>query len=462
MWLIMKTHNKDILKGDTDILNIVMDTLYDGIIAINKEGIITMISKGYAMTLGMKKEEVLGRHIAEITKETRLTVVAETGQAEIAQLQKIRDQYVVVSRIPIVKDGELIGAIAKIIFKSIKDLNSMYKSINRMESQIGGTSDNILRTNRATYTFEDIIGESEIMKRLKKFSCKAAWGMSNVLLLGESGTGKELFAHAIHKESMRRNCPFIKVNCGAIPKELLESELFGYEGGSFTGAKKEGKIGKFEMADGGTVFLDEIGDMPLYMQVKILRVLQEREVEKIGAACPKKIDVRFIAATNQNLEQLVKEGKFRSDLFYRLNVLTITVPPLKERREDIEPIAYSIIDKISNKMSKFIEGVSNDALECIKNYSWPGNIRELENVLERAITIMDNETIISLKHIPSKVTGIDNCEPVRNLDDILNDAEKEAILNSINVAKGNKSKAAKFLGISRSNLYEKMARLNID
>lgn len=455
-------YKKNILQNDSIILNIIMDTLYDGIIAINKEGFITMISKGYAMIFKKKREDIIGKHITEIVEETRLPRVVKTGQAEIAELLKIDSQYLIVSRIPIVKDGEVIGAIAKIIFKSIKDLNDMHEHINAMKKQLKGLTNNISALNRTTYSFDDIVGEGVLIKSAKRFAEKAAWSSSNVLLLGESGTGKELFAHAIHKESRRRNGAFIKVNCGAIPGELLESELFGYEGGSFTGAKKEGKIGKFELADGGTIFLDEIGDMPIYMQVKLLRVLQEKEVEKIGSDGPKKIDVRVIAATNQNLEQLVKEDKFRKDLFYRLNVLTINVPSLKERREDIETIVYHIINKISNKVSKYIEGISNEALEYIKSYSWPGNIRELENILERAITIIENETVIDVKHLPSKITEIRECKPVRNLQDILNDTEKEAILNSISAAKGNKSKAAQLLGISRSSLYEKMSKLHID
>ena len=251
-------YKKNILKNDSIILNIIMDTLYDGIIAINKEGFITMISKGYAMIFKKKREDIIGKHITEMVEETRLPRVVKTGQAEIAELLKINSQYLIVSRIPIVKDGEVIGAIAKIIFKSIKDLNDKHEHINRMKKQLNGLTNNISALNRTTYSFEDIVGEGVLIKSAKRFAEKAAWSSSNVLLLGESGTGKELFAHAIHKESRRRNGAFIKVNCGAIPGELLESELFGYEGGSFTGAKKEGKIGKFELADGGTIFLDEI------------------------------------------------------------------------------------------------------------------------------------------------------------------------------------------------------------
>lgn len=455
-------YEKNILQKDSIILNIIMDTLYDGIIAIDKEGYVTMISKGYAMIFKKKREDIIGKHITELIETTRLPRVVETGQAEIAELLKINNEYLIVSRIPIVKDGEVIGAIAKIIFKSVEDLNSMYEHINKMKKHLKGLDSSICLLNRATYSFDDIIGEGEAIASAKRFAEKAAWSSSNVLLLGESGTGKELFAHAIHRESRRRNNAFIKVNCGAIPGELLESELFGYEAGAFTGAKKEGKIGKFELADGGTIFLDEIGDMPVYMQVKLLRVLQEKEVERIGANGPKKIDIRVIAATNQDLEQLVKEGKFRSDLYYRLNVLTINIPSLRDREEDIETVVHHIINKVSNKVSKYIEGISNEALKYLKRYSWPGNIRELENVLERAITIIENETIIDVKHLPPKITTIKQCKPVRNLQDVLNDMEKEAIINSISAANGNKSKAAQLLGISRSSLYEKMSKLHIN
>jgi len=280
-------------------------------------------------------------------------------------------------------------------------------------------------------------------------------------LKGESGTGKELFAHAIHNASDRAHGNFVKVNCAAIPVDLLESELFGYEKGSFTGANKEGKIGKFELADGGTIFLDEIGDMPLYMQAKLLRVLQEKEVERIGSVVTKRIDIRVVAATNRNLENMVKSGEFREDLYYRLNVVTINIPPLRERPEDIVTLTSFLIDKICNKLDKKISGISTKAMNYMKKYRWEGNVRQLENVLERAINIVEYGGEIGLEHLPQDIMENIIEKPIEKLEDTLNKAEKEAILDALRVFNGNKTKVAKALNISRTTLYEKMTKHNI-
>ena len=330
-----------------------------------------------------------------------------------------------------------------------------------MEKELETYKTHLTQLNTASYSFDDIIGLSEKISTAKSIARKAAQTHSNVLILGESGTGKELFAHAIHLASDRLYAPFVKVNCGAIPTGLLESELFGYEGGAFTGAKKEGKIGKFEQADGGTIFLDEIGDMPLHMQVKLLRVIQEKEVEKIGSIGSKKIDVRIIAATNRNLEKSMHEGNFRQDLYYRLNVVTIYIPALRERKDDILLIANHLIKKISKDLNKKVIGISKESEYFLKNYHWEGNIRELENILERAINVIEDSNIISPIDLPEEITGIKETKIIKSLEETMVTAEKQAIIDALNAAEGNKTKTAKILEIGRTSLYEKIQKYNI-
>ncbi|RBP43981.1 sigma-54-dependent Fis family transcriptional regulator [Garciella nitratireducens] len=450
-------------KNANNILNTILEMAYDGIVVIDKEGYITMMSKAYTKFLGVEHKEVIGKHVTEIIQNTRLHIVLKTGRAEVADLQKINGNYMIASRIPIIKDGEVTGAVGKILFRDIQDLNLLHKRITKMDQELAHYKREWKNANRAYYSFSDIIGESEAIQRAKSLAERASYSMSNVLLLGESGTGKEIFAHAIHQKSKRCQFPFVKVNCAAIPRELLESELFGYEGGSFTGAQKKGKIGKFQAADGGTIFLDEIGDMPLQMQAKLLRVLQEKEIEKIGSTNTQKIDIRVIAATNQDLEDLVKKGKFRSDLFYRLNVLTIQIPALRERKGDISILVQYFLDKICNEMGKYIENISEEAMVCLQNYNWPGNIRELENVLERAVNIMDKELIIQTKHLPKEIVnnGQIESDQVISLRERIEEAEKQAIIQALKATRGNKSKAARLLEISRACLYEKMRKYQL-
>lgn len=284
-----------------------------------------------------------------------------------------------------------------------------------------------------------------------------------MLILGESGTGKELFAHATHNNSKRKEYPFIKVNCGSIPFELLESELFGYEEGAFTGAKKGGKIGKFKAADKGTIFLDEIGDLPMNMQVKLLRVLQDKEIERIGSNYTEKIDVRIISATNKDLEKMTQEGKFRLDLYYRLNVISIHIPPLRERKEDIPILSRYLVEKISKDENIEVGGIENTSIEYLNKYDWPGNVRELENIIERAINFLEEEKVIKPKHLPAKITGIvkEKDRNIKSLKSTVEEVERECIIDSIMMADGNKTKAAEMLGISRTSLYEKILKYNI-
>lgn len=448
-------------KDVTKVLNTILEIAYDGIVVVDRQGYITMMSKAYTKFLGVDHGEVIGKHVTDVIENTRMVSVMETGEPDVASPQKIKGNYMIVSRYPIIENGKVTGAVGKVLFRNVEELNILYKRISKMEDELEHYRGEIIDANRAYYSLEDIIGRDREIINTKKMAEKAAYTHSNVLILGESGTGKELFAHAIHKKSDRAPFPFVKVNCAAIPNELLESELFGYESGAFTGAHRKGKMGKFELADGGTIFLDEIGDMSLHMQAKLLRVLQEKEIEKIGSTITKKLDIRIIAATNQDLEALVSSGKFRADLFYRLNVVTINIPPLRNRLDDIELLTYHLVDKICNRLGKYIKHVSDEALMYLKNYDWPGNIRELENVLERAINILDKEVIIEARHLPKEITGRLINGELKPLRDVVAHAEALAIKDALRMSKGNKSKACRALGISRAALYDKMEKYNI-
>ena len=314
---------------------------------------------------------------------------------------------------------------------------------------------------QAQFTFEDIIGNSPAIAETKKLAASAAERKSTVLLLGETGTGKELFAQAIHNASNRRDFPFLAINCGAIPKELLESELFGYAEGAFTGAKKGGRPGKFELADQGTLFLDEIGDMPSDMQIKLLRVLQTGEVCRIGEDFPMRVNVRIVAATNADLKHQVRQGNFREDLFYRLHVFPIHIPPLRDRQEDILLLAEHILNRsLKNSYSSLV--FSPVARKRMLEYSWPGNVREMENVIERAVNITEGEKIGPEVLDESLPVLKSSPPPYQGSGSYLEELEKQAIMDVIHEMEGNLAQASKKLGIARSTLYKKIERYQLN
>ena len=454
----MKT--KAAIHNHSFIVDKLMELAYDGIVVVDQDGIITLFSKAYADFLGVRVQDVVGKHVKDVIPNTRLPLVLKTGKPEESQLQLIKGDYILASRIPLMKDGKIIGAIGKVLFRNIEELNTLHRRMSQLQQEVDQYRTKSAGLNQAKYSFHHIIGESDKMQLAKTIAEKASLTDSNVLLTSESGTGKELFAHSIHQGSVRSMKPFIKINCSAIPSELLESELFGYEEGAFTGARKGGRSGKFESADGGTLFLDEIGDMPAGMQAKLLRVLQEREVERIGAQHPLKVDVRIIAATNQNLPDMVEKGLFRADLYYRLNVIAIRIPPLRERPSDIDQLVPYLLEKICSHLGKYIEDVSPKTVQLLKSYSWPGNVRQLENILECAVNLLDG-TVITPRDLPEIVTGTPSENEIKSMRELLVDTEKDAIIKVLNFTNGKKAKTARLLKISRSNLYERMNRLNL-
>lgn len=447
------------------MMNKIFDPIPVSIILIDKDTRILMISEEFAQFLGVKRDGAIGKPVLEVDANSRFPYVFKTKKAELSMKHKFTNGHTaIVHRIPVLDDaGEVLYGFGLVLFGDVEEFKEIVNKNKLLEVEISHYKDQLKQVYGAKYSWDNIIGESEKITQAKYFGKKAANTDSTVLLIGESGTGKELFAHSIHNGSKRSHCPFVKVNCAAIPNELLESELFGYEEGAFTGAKKGGKIGKFELAHTGTIFLDEIGDMPMNMQVKLLRVLQEKEIEKLGGSKTKKIDVRVIAATNKDLKKLIVQGKFREDLFYRLNVVMIEIPSLRERLYDIEDLCLHLLDKITNRLGTYVTHISEAAMDYLKGYQWPGNVRELENVLERAVNLVDGEVITPIhlplnimKHKISPSNGL-----IRELRYVVEDIEKEAILQCMEYTNWNKQLTAKLLNISRSSLYEKLERYGI-
>ena len=353
------------LTKKSRMLETIIDNAYEWLVVVNKDGMIDYMNKTYCEFLEVDRETVVGRHVTDVIENTRMHIVARSGNMELADLQYIRGNYMIANRVPIYLDDEIIGAVGTVIFRDTEQWKQMNTHIKVLLSELEYYRSGSSKENGASYSLYDIVGTSEPIRSLKEKVKQVASGNVSVLIRGESGTGKELFAHSIHQLSERSNRPFIKVNCGAIPDQLLESELFGYEEGAFTGAKKGGKLGKFELADKGTIFLDEIGDMPANMQVKLLRVLQDREVERVGSLRTKKVDVRIIAATNRPLEAMVEERRFREDLFYRINVIQLFIPALRERVQDVKPLAESFVRKISAKAGKRVIGIEDNAMQLL-------------------------------------------------------------------------------------------------
>ncbi len=442
-----------------------LDNPYESLILIDTEGIVRFLASSNEEFFSIKLKDALGRHITEINPDTQLLDTLKTGKPEIGRMMTLLGKKRIIARIPIIKEGRTIGAAGKVMFTHPKKIKELYERIETLETNLNYYKKEFYQSYASRYTFESIIGHSGLILQAKTLALQAAETNSAVIITGESGTGKELFAHAIHQASQRRNNNFIKVNCASIPNELIESELFGYESGSFTGADKNGKPGKFELSHRGTIFLDEIGDMPLKMQVKLLRVLQEKEIERIGGRKPKKIDFRLICATNRNLEKMISSNEFRLDLYYRINIINIYLPPLREIREDIPLLFNHFLKELAREKRQEIREVLPEAMRVLQNYSWPGNIRELRNIAERAL-IVSRGSQLKLEDMPPALQEtvdlpISKNQPLPMLKDLLEKTEKRAIIQSLKLANNNKAKAAQLLGIHRTGLYQKMNKHNI-
>jgi PAS domain S-box-containing protein len=452
------------MRRQLEFFELVFENIYNGVVVVDSDGYIIYFNKPYGQFLGVDAAAQIGKHVTEVIENTRMPVVVKTGKPEINVTQRIMGQDMVVQRIPIRKNGKVVAALGQVMFKDVSDVRKLAKKLFVLESKVRLYEQELMSLRATRYTFESIVGTSSALNMLKQVAMKAARTDFPVLITGESGTGKEMFAQAIHSASPRKMHSFVRINCAAIPKELLESELFGYEKGAFTGASPKGKLGKLELGDQGTVFLDEIGDLPLDMQPKLLRVLEEREFERVGGTTPVKSEFRLIAASNQDLEIMTHEGKFRKDLFYRLNVLRLHVPPLRERREDIVPLARHLLQLIGEDLSMGEVEMGKDVENALENYDWPGNVRELLNVLERVVSSYIEGNSIDLHDLPLHISSWlakSASVPHSGLKDVHASAEKEAIENALAAARHNKKKAADMLGIHRTLLYKKMKKYQI-
>jgi len=451
------------LKQELEMYKLILDSIYNGVVVTDPDGYILFFNKPYGEFLGVDPEAQIGKHVTEVIENTRMHIVAKTGRPEINETQRIRGQDMVVQRIPIKKNGKVIAVFGQVMFKDVKDLKKLADKLSFLESKLKFYEQELISLRSTRYTFDSIVGVSKSIIFLKNEALKAAATDLPVLITGESGTGKELFAQAIHHASTRRFHPFIRINCAAIPKDLLESELFGYEKGAFTGAKSSGKPGKFELAHGGTIFLDEVGDLPLEMQPKLLRVIEEKEFERIGGTTLIRSDFRVIAASNQNLEEMVEKGQFRKDLFYRLNVIPLHIPPLRERKEDIIPLARHLLQQITQDFSLPEIKIDPQAEKALMGYDWPGNVRELRNVLERVLFSIERDTIylcdlpFYLYRNQKNLTNLKHSA----LKNILESAEKEALHHALAATNYNKVRAAALLGIHRTLLYKKLKKYNL-
>lgn len=445
-----------------EMIDTIIANAFEGIVVVDEKGYIVYMNESYSNFVEVENDVAIGKHVTEVIENTRMHLVVQSGKEELADLQYIRGNYMIANRIPIFnKQGKVIGAFGTILFRDTSEWDKMNSHVKSMMSRIQNYLQEYESQTGVKYSLEDIIGESEVIVSLKDKVKQIAPSDVSVLIRGESGTGKELFAHSIHQLSNRSSMPFIKVNCAAIPEHLLESELFGYEDGAFTGAKKGGKKGKFQLADGGTLFLDEIGDMSLPMQIKLLRALQEGEVEPIGASRPIKVDVRIIAATNRPLEKMIEEKRFREDLYYRIHVIPFHIPSLRDRKEDLPILANHFLRKISKRTGKRVRNISPEVLQVFSKSPWPGNIRELENVIQAAVHFSVGETLI-IQSLPDYFKDSFTINlGVKTLKETLEETEKQVIIGAIEKNDGDKLLAAKQLGISKSSLYEKIKKYNI-
>ena len=440
-------------------LETILDNVSDCIIAVNKQGLVTYVNRPYARILGLEQEHCIGRHITEVvSKETQLHLVAQGSDPVLGEQLTVRGQKFLVNQMPIRVDGVTVGAVGVALFQNInrvRDLAHKLFSLDLVQKQERSQW-------RARYCLTDIIGSSSFIMEAKERAVRAARTRTNVLITGETGTGKELFAQAIHNASERAKYPFVRMNCSAIPRELLEAELFGYAAGAFTGAHRNGNPGKFELASRGTIFLDEIGDMPLSMQTVLLRVLQEHEIVRLGDTHPTPVDVRIICATHQDLESKVRNMTFRQDLFYRLNVFQIRVAPLRERLQDLPAIVERLLLDLCEELGFGKIVVPPSVMQQLQQYSWPGNIRELRNVLEQALHFLEGEYLppIKLSNSISKMNSEQSTnkdtQPVSTLAEAVAAAEHAVLGIALEQTGGNKTRAASLLKVDRSYLYKKL------
>ncbi len=451
-----------------DTLLAAFSELSEGLLIVDRQARIVWMNESYLSHLGGRRNRsVVGLPVEEVIPNSLMRVVVSSGQPIMLDVMEFGAEPFVVMRLPVRDEaGEVIGGVGVVVFDDARQLAPVISRFQNLRLELADTRRKLDEARRTKYTFASFVGVSPKCVAVKDKARRAARAGSPVLILGETGTGKELLAQAIHAASPRAAEPFVAVNIAAIPETLLEAEFFGVAPGAYTGADRKGRHGKFELAQGGTLFLDEIGDMSPALQAKLLRALQEKEIEAVGSNRLISIDVRIIAATSRDLRREVDEGRFRADLFYRLNVMTLDVPPLRERLDDLPLIAESLADALARQLGEPPRSLSPSALDYLSRHTWPGNVRELSNTLERALLMSDAERL-DAHDFESVLPGLQRpartVAPTvpRTLEQIQQDAERSAIAEAIIAAGGNKAQAARSLGISRASLYEKIAALGI-
>jgi PAS domain S-box-containing protein len=455
------------LELSNRIFQTIMSTIADGFLVVGRDGNIMDINVAYCDYFGVRRQDVLGTPISNLIVNTKMLEIQEKNLIEIDAIHVFKgghtasgERKVAVTRMPVASEnGEIFASVALIKFSGYT--NKLVQSLQEMSDEIEYYRKELNRHSIFQFSFAALPTSSKVYLEAKRMAERFAKSDLPILLQGETGVGKEVFANAIHYASDRRDCPFICLNCASIPAELLESELFGYADGAFSGGRRGGKRGKFELANHGTLLLDEIGDMPLPLQAKLLRVLQNNIVEKVGGERSVQVDVRILAATNQSLEKKIEAGAFREDLYYRLNVLPLTVPPLRERKEDIPSLAHMFLDELNEKYSRRL-AVSPETLDCLQRYCWPGNIRELKNVMGRSFMTTDGAQIRPGNLPPYLFIALGRGNGGEALSELLVQRERDIILSALRRYRCNCARAAKALGIHRATLYAKMEKYGVN
>ena len=442
------------------------DELAEGCLIVDQDVRVVMISDRYAANLGVDPAKVIGQEIETFLPNSLMRQVVVTGKPILLEIFEAQEHALVVSRMPIRdENGTVVGAMAFALYSDLEPLKPFIDRFSQLQSELAHAHKKLDEARRSKYTFSSFLGNSPGTMETKRLARRAALVHAPVLLRGETGTGKELLAHAIHAGGPRAERPFVTVNVAAIPETLLEAEFFGVAPGAYTGADRKHRPGKFEVADGGTLFLDEIGDMPIALQAKLLRVLQDQEVEPLGSNRVIRVDVRIMAATSCDLEAMVNQGSFRKDLFYRLNVLTIPIPPLRERKGDLELLCEHLLEKIGHQDGSPCRELSPEAMAILLRHPWPGNVRELENVLERVLLNTDAHTLEASDFLELVGTMAEphpdppGTSTSTTLAGALEDTERRVLEAAMAACHGNMAEAARRLGIGRTTLYRRMTGL---
>ena len=457
----------DTFQGDAmdsvqhDLLELAMGSLPTGLFICDREGVIRFINEAYANYLGVRPDEAIGRHITDFIPDSGIPAVIASGEPELGAWRHLHGsrRKLLVNRIPLRdENGRVAGALSMTLFDTPEQMQALLRRVEILDKKVNAYAGRIRSALRASHTIDSMIGESQGMTAFKSYLLRYARTDAPILILGATGTGKELAASAIHRASARADGPFVSLNCAAIPKELFESEVFGYAPGAFSGAHRDGKIGQIELVDRGTLFLDEIGDLPPHAQVKLLRVLEEKRIVRLGASRPREVDFRLVAATNRDLTAMIAAGTFREDLYYRISPMTLHLPPLAERAGDIPLLVRDIL----NRMGAEDIRCTDAALAELARYAWPGNVRELRNVLVRARTLCRDNSI-GVADLPPEVLRQNAAAPPASgrLEAVVKTSEAQAILSALDAHRWNVVRTASALGVSRASLYEKMRKLGI-